>query len=294
MKLKNAWFLVVLASTAAVVRAQAPDFSKVEIQTSHVAGNVYMLQGEGGNIGVSAGPDGLLMIDNEFAPLAEKIEKALHQINPGKLKFVINTHHHGDHTGGNAHFGAEAPIVAHANVRKRLQVVPRTPETALPALTFDDAMSLHFNGEELKVVHVPSGHTDGDSFIFFTKSNVVHMGDQFFCGRYPNIDLGGGGSIHGYIRNVEKAIETISPDAKIIPGHGPLGSIKELKEFREMLVATSAYMEKQIAAGKTLSQVKAEGLPADWKSWNKPPMGEARWIEILYRGLQPKPAAPAK
>jgi glyoxylase-like metal-dependent hydrolase (beta-lactamase superfamily II) len=233
------------------------------------------------------------MVDNEFLPLANKIEAALHAINPGKLKFVVNTHFHGDHTGGNVHFGREAPIIAHKNVRKRLRVVPAAEtQASLPVLTFDESLSVHFNGEEVKVVHVPNGHTDGDSFIFFTTSNVVHMGDQFFCGRFPNIDLGGGGDVRGYIRNVELAIERIPADAKIIPGHGPLGTIKELKEFHEMLVGTSSFVEQQIAAGKTLEQVKAEGLPERWKNWDQVPIREGRWLDILYRGLSPKAAAP--
>jgi glyoxylase-like metal-dependent hydrolase (beta-lactamase superfamily II) len=233
------------------------------------------------------------MVDNEFLPLANKIEAALHAINPGKLKFVVNTHFHGDHTGGNVHFGREAPIIAHTNVRKRLRVVPATEaQASLPVLTFDESLSVHFNGEEIKVVHVPHGHTDSDSLIFLTKSNVVHMGDQFFCGRFPNIDLGGGGDVRGYIRNVELAIERIPADAKIIPGHGPLGTIKELKEFHEMLVGTSSFVEQQIAAGKTLEQVKAEGLPQRWKNWDQVPIREGRWLDILYRGLSPKAAAP--
>ena len=248
-----------------------------------------MLEGSGGNIGVSAGPDGLLMIDDEFAPLADKIEAALKKINPGKLKFVINTHFHGDHTGSNAHFGAIAPIIAQTNVRKHLKITPKTPDQALPVLTYDQSMSVQFNGEELKLLHVPSGHTDSDTIITFTNSNVVHMGDQFFNGRYPNIDLGGGGTIHGYIKNVEQAIATIPPTAKIIPGHGPLGNLEDLKKFHGMLVATSAFMEKQIAAGKTLAQIKSEKLPPEWKSWDQPPMGEAKWIDILYNGLSKKP-----
>jgi glyoxylase-like metal-dependent hydrolase (beta-lactamase superfamily II) len=284
--------LVLTAVACAHARAQQ-DFSKVEMKTTHVAGNVYMLEGAGGNIGVSAGPDGLLIVDDEFLPLAPKIEAALAKINPGKLKFVLNTHFHGDHTGSNAHFGRQAPIIAHTNARKRLGRSATTTKDALPVVTFDDSLSVHFNGEEIKVLHVPSGHTDSDCLIFFTKSNVVHMGDQFFCGRYPNIDLGGGGDVRGYIRNVEQAIEKIPADAKIIPGHGPLAGIEELKQFREMLVATSDFVAKEIAAGKTLQQVKDGGLPARWKEWDKVPMGEAQWIEILYRGLSRKPDAPA-
>jgi len=292
MGLRHVVLFAVLAWGVVARAQQQTDYSKVEVRTTHVAGNIYMLQGEGGNIGVSAGPDGLLMVDNEFLPLADKIEAALHAINPGKLKFVVNTHFHGDHTGGNVHFGREAPIIAQTNVRKRLRVVPAAKQESLPLLTFDDSMSVHFNGEEIKVLHVPHGHTDGDSIIFFTKSNVVHMGDQFFCGRFPNIDLGGGGDVRGYIHNVESAIEWIPADAKIIPGHGPLGTLKELKEFHEMLVGTSSFVEKQIAAGKTLEQVKAEGLPEQWKHWDQVPIREGRWLDILYRGLSAKPGAP--
>lgn len=286
--------LVLLLAFAPLVLAQQQDPARVEIVTTHVAGNVYMLQGDGGNIGVSAGADGLLMIDDEFAPLATKIEAALHALNPGKLKFVLNTHFHGDHTGGNGHFGREAPIVAQSNVRKHLSITPTT-RAALPVITFDESMALHFNGEEIKVQHVPHGHTDSDSIIFFTKSNVVHMGDQFFCGRFPNIDLRGGGDVRGYIRNVEQAIAAIPADAKIIPGHGPLGTIDDLKAFHEMLVATADFVEQQIAAGKTLEQVKNEGLPDRWKNWDQPPIRQDRWIDILYQGLSPKSATtPAK
>src|SRR6266536_3491471 len=195
------------------------DFSKVEIKTIHVAKNIYMLQGAGGNIGVSFGPDGLLIVDDQFSPLADKIEAALNQLNPGRLKFVLNTHYHGDHTGGNAHFGREAHIIAHTNVRKRLGAAAARTKEGLPIITFDDSLSVHFNGDEIKIIHVPPGHTDSDSIIHFTGANVVHMGDSFFSGRFPNIDLGGGGDVRGYIRNVEEAMKKLPPDAKIIPGH---------------------------------------------------------------------------
>jgi glyoxylase-like metal-dependent hydrolase (beta-lactamase superfamily II) len=283
-------FTILLLVGSLVARAQQPDFSKVQIRSTHVAGNVYMLQGEGGNVGVSAGPDGLLIVDDEFAPLADKIQAALAEINPGKLKFVLNTHFHGDHTGANPHFGRQAPIIAHANVRKRLLGGrPAEGREGLPVVTFDDALSVHFNGEEIKVLHVPSGHTDSDSLIFFTKSNVVHMGDQFFSGRFPNIDLGGGGDVRGYIRNVADAMKIIPPEAKIIPGHGPLSTIKELTEFHEMLVTTSGIVEKAIAEEKSIQQVKADGLPERWKSWEAPTLRTDRWLDILYRGLSRKP-----
>src|SRR6476661_2094885 len=205
------------------------DFSKVEIKSTKVAGNVYMLEGSGGNIGVSVGPDGILIVDDQFAPLAEKIEAALKELNPGKLKFVLNTHYHGDHTGGNAHFGRQAHIIAHTNVRKRLGGKPGESKPELPIITFDDSLSVHFNGEEIKIIHVPPAHTDSDSIIHFTGANVIHFGDTFFSGRFPNIDLAGGGDVRGYIRNVEDAIKKVPADAKLIPGHGPLSTVKELK-----------------------------------------------------------------
>jgi glyoxylase-like metal-dependent hydrolase (beta-lactamase superfamily II) len=277
----------VLLSLATFARAQQ-DFSKVEIKTIHVAKNIYLLQGAGGNIGVSAGPDGLLIVDDQFAPLAEKIEAALKQLNPGRLKFVLNTHFHGDHTGGNAHFGRDGHIIAHTNVRKRLGGVAGEPRPGLPIITFDDSLAVHFNGEEIKVIHVPPGHTDSDSMIHFTGANVMHMGDSFFSGRFPNIDLGGGGDVHGYIRNVEEAMKKLPPEAKVIPGHGPLSTARELKEFHEMLVETSAIVGKAIAAGKTLDEIKADGLPPKWKSWEAPTLSTSRWLEILYQGLTRK------
>lgn len=269
-----------------------PDFANVEIKTTHVAKNIYMLTGEGGNIGVSAGPDGLLIVDDQFAPLAPRIETALRDLGKGPLKFVLNTHHHGDHTGGNAHFSAVAPIIAHANARRRLLGPPGVARDGLPVVTFDESLSLHFNGEEVKVFHVPPGHTDGDVMIHFTGANVVHLGDQFFNGRFPNIDLGGGGDVRGYIRNVETALRALPPDAKLIPGHGPLGSRPDLQAFHEMLSQTSAIVEKAIRDGRTLEQVQADGLPEKWKGWEAPTLGTRRWLEILYRGLS-RPAQPA-
>lgn len=287
--MKTTQLLPTLLAACAVSFAHAQqDFSKVEIKAIHVAKNIYMLQGAGGNIGVSVGPEGILIVDDQFAPLAEKIEAALKELNPGKLKFVLNTHYHGDHTGGNAHFGRAANIIAHTNVRKRLGGGRTAAKDALPIITFDHSLSVHFNGEEIKVLHVPPGHTDSDSIIHFTGANVVHLGDSFFSGRFPNIDLSGGGDVRGFIKNVEDAMQKLPPDAKLIPGHGPLSTRKELVEFHEMLVATSGVVEKAIAAGKTLAQIRADGLPEKWKSWEVPTITTSRWLEILYQGLNRK------
>jgi cyclase len=263
------------------------DFSKVEITAQQVSGNIHMLEGAGGNIAVSTGPDGLLIVDDQYAPLAEKIEGALAKLGPARLKYVLNTHFHGDHTGGNVHFGKQATIIAHTNARKRLAGGPSV-SGGLPVVTFDTSLSVHFNGEEIKLIHLGPGHTDGDTIVIFTKANVVHAGDQFFSGRFPNIDLGGGGDVRGYIRNVEQLLQTVPAGARLIPGHGPLSSRKELEEFHEMLVATSGLVERAIAAGKTLDQVKADGLPDRWKRWEAPTLSVGRWLEILYRGLSHK------
>src|SRR5262245_33513525 len=232
MKIR-ATFAVALFALGPLARGQQ-DFSQVEIKATHVAGNVYMLTGSGGNIGVSVGSDGILIVDDQFAPLAEKIEAALRQLSPGKLKFVLNTHYHGDHTGGNAHFGRQAHIIAHANVRKHLGGKPGDSKPELPVITFNESLSVFVNGEEIQLAHVPPAHTDSDSVVYFTAANVIHFGDTFFSGRFPNIDLGGGGDVRGYIRNVGESIKKVPADAKLIPGHGPLSTVKELKEFHEI------------------------------------------------------------
>lgn len=286
--MKTGFIFAAVALALAMPAGAQQDFSKVEVKATHVAGNIYMLVGSGGNIGVSVGPDGILIVDDQFAPLAEKIEAALKQLNPGRLKFVLNTHYHGDHTGGNKHFGQQAPIIAHTNVRKRLGGKPGDSRTELPVITFDQSLSVWFNGEEIQLAHVPPAHTDSDSVVYFTGANVVHFGDTFFSGRFPNIDLGGGGDVRGYIRHVANALKTTPADAKLIPGHGPLSTVRELQEFHEMLVETSGIVEQAIAAGKTLGQIKAAGLPAKWKSWEAPTLKTERWLEILYLGLKPK------
>ncbi len=284
-------FLYLPGSTQA-----AWDFSKVQIKSVHVSGNVHMLQGSGGNIGVSVGEDGLLMIDDQFAPLADKIQAALKSFNKGPLKFILNTHWHGDHTGGNHIFSRLAPIISHTNVRNRLtQTIKRgkrvykpRPKEALPVVTFDESLSIHFNGEEIKVIHYPAGHTDGDSVIFFTKSNVVHMGDHMFSGMFPFVDLATGGDVVGYTKNVAAIMSKIPADAKIIPGHGPLSGLKELKTFHEMLTETTAIVRTQIRAEKTLKQIKAKGLPGKWKSWAWGFVNEERWIATVYSSVTKK------
>ncbi len=279
--------LATLLTTTTLALAQR-DFANVEIKTTHVAGNVYMLEGAGGNIGVSVGADGLLIVDDQFLPLAPKIEAALEKLDKGPLKFVLNTHWHGDHTGGNPHFGRKAHIIAHTNVRKRLADKSDTPKEALPVITFDDSLAVHFNGEEITVLHLPPGHTDGDSVIHFTKSGVVHMGDQFFNGKFPFIDLGNGGDVAGYVQNVGAVLKKLPTGGKIIPGHGPLATREDLEKFHQMLVETTGLVRKAIDEGKTLEQVKAAGLPDKWKDWGTGFINTSRWLEIVFNNLNRK------
>jgi len=292
-----AFFLFLVCSMAEVAQAQT-DWSKVEIKATRVSGNIYMLEGSGGNIGVSVGPDGILIVDDQYAPLSDKIKAALKALGDGKLKFILNTHYHGDHTGGNAVFGPEAPIIAQANVRKRLsteqvsrffnRTTPASPKEALPVITFDQSVSVFFNGEEIKVIHFPRGHTDGDSVIFFTGARVVHMGDDFFAGRFPVVDLEAGGDIEGLAKNVGDIIARLSQvpgGVKIIPGHGPLSTLADLSQYHRMLTETTSIVRQRMAAGKTLEQIKAEGLPEEWKSWGTGYIKNDRWLELIYNSL---------
>jgi cyclase len=276
------------------------DYSKVEIKATKISGNVYMLEGAGGNIGVSVGDDGILIVDDQFAPLADKIKAALQKLGEGKLKFVLNTHWHGDHTGGNPVFGPEAPIIAHDNVRKRMSTeqkseffkttTPASPKEALPVVTFNQSLSVHFNGEEIRVIHFPQGHTDGDSVIFFTKSNVVHLGDDFFANRFPFVDLESGGSVAGLIKNIADIMAKLPADVKLIPGHGPISTIDDLKSYHHMLLTTTDYVRKKMTAKKSLAEIKKEGLPEEWKSWGTGFIKTDLWLEIIYKSYSAKPS----
>jgi len=285
-----------LVLTAGPARAQSDDFAKIEIKPAKVAGSIWMLEGAGGNIGVSAGPDGLLIVDDQFLPLADKIKAALKGISPdGKLAFVVNTHWHGDHTGGNRAFGKEATIIAQDNVRTRLsskqdrgggRTTEASPKEALPVVTFENGISIWFNGEQIEIVHVPHGHTDGDAIVYFKGANVVHMGDQFFNGTFPFIDTASGGDVAGYIKNVADSLARVPADARIIPGHGALASVAELRKFHNMLTTTSGIVRDEIAHGMSLADAKKAGLPDAWKSWATDFISVDDWVETLYTALK--------
>lgn len=286
---------------AALASAQDDDFSKVQIKVTKVSGSVYMLEGAGGNIGASVGEDGIVVVDDQYAPLAEKIQAALKGVTDKPVRFIINTHYHGDHTGGNAFFQKQAPVIAHDNVRKRLETggeagnlgsisMERKPaaKEALPILTFDHDVTVHLNGEDIRALHFPSGHTDGDSIIFFPKSNVVHMGDDFVRYGFPFVDLASGGSVQGMIAALEEVVPKLPPDVKIIPGHGNVSNLDDVREYVKMLIETRAVVEKGVKQGKTLDQLKQEKVLDPWKKWNGDFVSTDVFIETLYNDLTGK------
>lgn len=301
MSNRGVLFAAVLA-TATFLSTQDQDFSKVEIKVTKVAGNVYMLQGEGGNIGVSVGEDGIIVVDDQYAPLAEKIQAALRGITDKPIRFIINTHYHADHTGSNEYFQKQAPIIAHDNVRKRLEEggtagnlasiefpVKAQPKAALPIVTFDHNVTVHLNGEDIQVMHLQAGHTDGDSVIFFPKSNVVHMGDDFLVIGFPFIDLGGGGSVRGLIAALEEIIPKLPSDVKVIPGHGPISNLDDVRVYLKMLKETLAVVEQGIRQGKSLDQLKKEKVLEPWKDWSGQFISADAFIETVYNDLTGKP-----
>lgn len=281
--------------------AQQPqDFSKVQVHITKVAGNIYMLQGSGGNIAASIGDDGILMVDAEYAPLGDKILAALHSVAPGKkVKFLINTHYHTDHTGGNVFWGSRGTVIVdQANIRKRLADgstggnggavkfrQPAQPKAALPVITFDHHITIYFNGEPIEAMHFPAAHTDGDTVIYFTKSHVVHMGDIFVRYGLPFIDIRGGGSIQGMIAACQKVAATLPPDVKVIPGHGQLATMQDVRTYTKMLKATTAAVEKALSEHKTLAQMKQENILAAWQRYGRGFVKTDAFIDEVYYSL---------
>jgi len=288
MKSRTTAFLLVafgVCAFGACTLASAQASREVDVTTTHLRGPIYMLEGNGGNVGVSIGPDGVLIIDDQYEAMAGKLRAALDDLSDAKLQFLLNTHHHFDHTGGNHIFGEEALIVAHSNVRTRLMAGKNHNKAALPVITFDDSMSLHFNGEEIRLKHYPNGHTDNDVVIHFTGSNVVHMGDLLFTTSYPSFYPANGGSILGYARNVGAVLEWLPADAQVIAGHGRLASKDDVRAFHAMLVETTGIVQERIAVGKSRDEAVAEGLPARYETWVSSFTTSARWLTNLYNDL---------
>ncbi|TMQ02690.1 MAG: MBL fold metallo-hydrolase [Deltaproteobacteria bacterium] len=283
---------------AGVARGQQQDFSKVTIKTTKLTDSIYMLEGSGGNIGVSIGEDGVILIDDQFAPLTGKIQEAVAKLTPKPIKFVINTHWHVDHVGGNENLGpAGAVIVAHDNVRKRMSTegfiekfklkVPASPPKALPIVTFTTDITLHFNGEDIHVIHVDPAHTDGDAIIVFPKAKVVHMGDCYVSLSYPFVDLGSGGSFDGFIAASNKVVGMTDESFKVIPGHGPLSTRAELKSWHDMLVEISALVKKQVDAKKSLEDIQKANLTAKWdEKWGQKSIKPNEVVEYAFKAIK--------
>jgi cyclase len=255
-KLKSIYTIIIFFTTI-ITFAQNND---VVIKTTKITDHIYMLEGQGGNIGISVGNDGVFMIDSQYAPLTLKILEAIKAISDKQIKFLVNTHHHGDHTGGNANIGIlGTTIIAHDNVYKRLNDASADKLSAtkesLPIITFNDKLSIYLNGEQVFIFHVDNAHTDGDALLYFTESNILHTGDTFFSGLYPYIDLNSGGTVNGYIDAVKQALILIDEHTKIIPGHGKLSNKKEYQFFLSMLENLKETVSAEIAAGKTEDEV---------------------------------------
>ena len=301
--MKNTSLLIVFGvalSVGGVAYAQGQDFDKVTIKTTKIAEGVYMLEGAGGNIGVSVGEDGVIVIDDQYAPLTPKIQAAITAISPKPIKFVVNTHWHGDHVGGNENLATGgAVIVAHENVRKRMSTeqfvelmkrkVPPSPAKALPVVTFTDDITMHFNGEDIHVIHADPGHTDGDAIVVFPKAKVVHMGDDYMTISYPFADLSSGGSYDGFVAITEKVVGMTDDSFKVIPGHGPLSNRAELKAWHDMLVEIRAAVKKQADAGKKLDAIQKLGLTAKWdEKWGQKFIKPDQVVDFAFQAVTAK------
>ena len=290
MKVLSALTALLVVSSAAL----AQKFDSVQVRSQHLAGGVHMLTGAGGNIGLVVGDDAVFVVDDQFAPLTPKILAAIRSITPAPVKFVLNTHWHFDHTGGNENIGkVGALIVAHDNVRRRMSTdqfiealnrrEPASPRAALPVVTFTDAVTFHLNGDSVVAIHVPPGHTDGDAIVFFTRANVVHMGDLFLSAGFPFVDRSSGGSIDGVIGAAAKVLGMTSAQTKVIPGHGPLADRGRLQAYHDMLVTMRDRMRREVSARRTIEQVLASNITAEYdKEW---PGGRERFLRILHQEL---------
>ena len=296
MKIRSVAVCAVVLSFA-VARAEEPP---QKLETQKLAEGLYLITGPGGNIALTVGNTGVLLVDDQIAPMTPQLKKAVAAVTPKPVRFVFNTHWHGDHTGGNAVLGGDgAVIVAHENVRKRLSTeqfqavmnrkVPPSPEPALPVITFTDSIAFHVNGDDLEIVHVDPAHTDGDSIVYFKKANVLHMGDTFFSNGYPYIDLGSGGSVDGYVKAADRALAIAQPTTKIIPGHGPVVDREKLRVFRDMIATIRDRIKKLAAAGKTLEQVQAAKPTAEFDAtWGGAFIKPTVLVETVYKEVAKK------
>ncbi len=289
--------LFMAAFTLTVSGVSAQDFDSVEIKTEELGNGLYMMTGLGGNLGVSVGDDGVFLIDDQYAPLSDKIKAAIATLTDKPVTYVLNTHWHGDHTGGNENFGkAGAVIVAHDNVRKRMSVdqvmealgrtVPASPEVALPVITFSEDVTFYFNGQKVGATHLSNAHTDGDAVIKFKEGNVLHTGDIYFNGLYPFIDFTSGGNINGMIDAQAAILDMVDDNTKIIPGHGPLASKADLAETRQKLIKIRDTIKPLMDQGLSIDEIVAKKPLADLDlGWPPGFLSEDQFVQIVVAGL---------
>jgi len=298
--MRTAATAVVLGVIAAAViaHAQPPDMSRVQIKTNKIAGNFYTLDGQGGTIGVLSGPDGVLMVDSQFAPLSDKIIAAIKQISDGRIRFLINTHVHGDHTGGNENIAKTgATIFARENLRARLmkpapaasgQPTPPAPPMALPVVTYDSPITFHMNGEDVQLIPVPGAHTDGDTLVYFPNANVIMTGDFYRSTGYPNIDRANGGTMNGMLAGFDLIARTGKPDTKIIPGHGAIVDKAAVAAHKAMMIAVRDKVAPLVRQNKSQEEVIAAKPTAEFDSkvTGATPMTADRFVGQLYQELK--------
>lgn len=290
-------FTLVLIPPAEPARADA---DTPTVTSALIKGNLHLLQGKGGNVVASVGNDGILIIDDDYAEYASAYHKVLKSISgsEGLPRFVVNTHWHSDHVGGNAYWGERgAVIVAHNNVYQRMstrqemkafnRIVEPSPRPALPVVTYGDSLALHFNGDDVEVQHFARGHTDGDSVVFFSAENVVHLGDHYFKDSFPFVDIGSGGNVISYTANVAEVLARVNDSTVIVPGHGDLATKADLERYLNMLLTTTEQVKSSLAEGLTVDEIAARGLGKEWDSWGRGFIKAPAWIDFIAGSLQP-------
>ena len=293
MKLTLTGLVLALLLGESVTQAD-DDFSKETVKSTQLTESLFMLEGAGGNIAALIGQSGTFLVDDDFAQMADKLVTKLKELKGGSPQFIVNTHFHYDHTGGNEVFGKTAVIISATAVRDRLmheqtlwkKQFPPVPTEALPVLTFDRSLVLHFNGEDIRMVHLPHGHTDGDTVIFFQKGKVASLGDLYFSGMFPIFHLEHDGDLDGYIRNLRTILAQIDDGWKIVPGHGPLSNKTDLVRYVQMITDSVATVRQGLRSGKGLEQIQKDGLAPKWEPFSHGYVNTDRWIAMIYAALK--------
>jgi len=296
MRKVNALLVILSVSTISGFTCAQDLPQEPSVNTIKVAGNIYMIEGladpeallsgdlsnfSGGNIGLSVGADGVLIVDAKMALFAEKVKAAIKELGGGSPRFILDTHSHNDHINGNPEYRRDRTIISHRNAR--IRILEEKPADYWPVITFDQTLSLYLNGEEIKALHYPSGHTDGDIVVYFVFSNVIHMGDLYFSGYLPYVDLDSGGTVQGYMDNIKSILDKIDDTVRIIPGHGPVSSRDDLQTYYRLIREITTLVTEQMASGKSLNEIKETGLQEEWESWSWFLVTPEKWIEAIYR-----------